>query len=93
MARPSVTLPPALLMKSVIGLVLSLASSRSRSMQARAVSFDVADQVDVAEAIAGLLPQLRANGVDELGNEVFVQLTHRGDYRIDGRAQGLAGTK
>jgi len=41
MARPSVTLPPALLMNSVIGLALSAASSRRRSMQLRAVSFSM----------------------------------------------------
>ena len=41
MARPSVTLPPALLMKRVIGVSLPPASSRSRSMHERAVSFSM----------------------------------------------------
>jgi hypothetical protein len=45
---------------------------------ARGVLLDVADQVDVADAIASLPPQLRAHGVDELGDQAFVQLSHRG---------------
>ena len=78
MARPSVTLPPALLMKSVIGRSLSFASSRSRSMQLRAVSFSISPiEVDVAKPVGLLLAQLRADGVDELGDHAIAQLTHR----------------
>ena len=50
---------------------------------ARGVLLDVADQVDVAQPVARLLAELRADRVDELGDEAFVQFSHRDDYRID----------
>ena len=84
MARPSVTLPPALLMKRVIGRSFSFASSRSRSMHvARRVLLDVADEIDVAQPVARLLAELGADGVDELRDQAIAQtlpsetLSHR----------------
>ena len=43
---------------------------------ARGVFFDVADQIDVAQAIADFLAQLRADRVDELGDKAFIQFAH-----------------
>ena len=60
---------------------------------ARGVLLDVADQVDVADAIGCLLAQLRADRFDELGDQAFVQLSHRRDYRIGAGLNRRAGTK
>ena len=88
------TLPPALLMNSVIGRSLSFGElAQALDAAARGVLLDVADQVDVAQPIARLLAQLRADRVDELGDQAFAQFSHRTDYRIDGRAQPACGTK
>ena len=60
--------------------------------RARGVFFDVADQVDVAQPIALLLAQLRADGVNELGDQAIAQLSHRPHYRIlPRRAQPACG--
>ncbi len=78
MASPSVTLPPALLMNRVIGsavVVRELAEPLDAA--AGGVFFDVADQVDVAKPVGLLLAQLRADGVDELGDQAIAQLSHR----------------
>ena len=44
---------------------------------ARGVLLDVADQVDVAEPVACLLAQLRADRIDELGDQAIAQLSHQ----------------
>jgi hypothetical protein len=49
---------------------------------ARRVLLDVADQVHVADTIACLLAQLRPDGVHELDDQAFAQLSHSKDYRI-----------
>jgi hypothetical protein len=65
-ARPSVTLPPALLMYKVIGRRLSLASSRRRSMDgARAVLVDVADQINVPQPVGLFFPKDVFDCIDE----------------------------
>jgi|SRR5687767_2948003 len=89
MARPSVTLPPALLMYRVIGRALSLASSRIRSMTLRVVLLDVADEVDVAQAIGGLLPQDRFDGVDQVEDETVVEVARRGELCELGTFNGI----
>ena len=43
----------------------------------RGVLFDVADQIDVAQPIAGLLAELGADGIDELGDQAIAQFPHR----------------
>ena len=50
--------------------------------EARGVFLDVADQVDVALPVALLLAELRADGIDELGDQAIAQFTHRRYYRI-----------
>ena len=58
---------------------------------ARGVFLDVADQIDVAQPVAGFLPELRANRVDQLGDQAIAQVSHSRDYRIDPDAQPGAG--
>ena len=43
----------------------------------RRVLLDVADQVDVAQAVALFPPQLGANRIHQFGDEPLVQVTHR----------------
>src|SRR5712672_47331 len=50
----------------VVGQVAQALDTR-----ARGVLFHVTNQIDVAEAIARLLPELRAHGVNELGYEAL----------------------
>jgi hypothetical protein len=51
---------------------------------ASGVLLDVANQVDVAQAVRCFLPQLRAHRIYELGDQTIAQITHkRSYYRID----------
>ena len=60
---------------------------------ARGVFLDIADQIDVAQPVALFLAELRADGVDQLGDQAIAQFSHSADYRIAADLSRVPGTK